>query len=402
MPRRFHPLFLLAAFFLVFSLSWADDAGAARVIADMRGKNVAIPDTVESVATIDDGFVEGVMTHLGVIDRVTAIGSWSMKRDYRYQFETADGESYEHRGWNTMKYLHPWLDELPCLNSPQGDVIDFEALAAVNPDVVILRIGDCTLGGGDKDAVARTIDTIEALGLALVVLYAPGTGGGDAWDLDSLRVEMGVVGDVFGQKEKALALADSLAATETMIRERTKDVAEDEKTRLLYYSLDPGTRSQSGGGAGLATGVNTPESYIVENIANARNAFTGRGSRVPMSAEQVYALDPDVIVLPTFNGYHPPRELMDSPYYRNFAELRAVKEQRVHAMPWTPMNCARRLEYPIDMLIIAKAAYPDTFADIAVHNFALDLYKRLYGVDDETARGLATTQLLDWMLEDGF
>lgn len=37
-------------------------------------------------AAIDDGFVEGVMTHLGVIDKITAIGSWSMKRDYKYDF----------------------------------------------------------------------------------------------------------------------------------------------------------------------------------------------------------------------------------------------------------------------------------------------------------------------------
>jgi iron complex transport system substrate-binding protein len=70
------------------------------------------------VATIDDGFVDAVMTHLGVADRVAAIGSWSMKRDYNYEFETADGTKYSHSGWNTMKFLHPRLDDLPCVNSP--------------------------------------------------------------------------------------------------------------------------------------------------------------------------------------------------------------------------------------------------------------------------------------------
>ena len=54
----------------------------ARVVTDMRGKQVSVPDKLSRVATIDDGFVEGVMTHLGVIDTVTMIGSWSMKRDY--------------------------------------------------------------------------------------------------------------------------------------------------------------------------------------------------------------------------------------------------------------------------------------------------------------------------------
>ena len=53
-------------------------------IKDMRGTDVTIPQNLERVATIDDGFIEGVMTHLGVINKVIAIGSWSMKRDYKY------------------------------------------------------------------------------------------------------------------------------------------------------------------------------------------------------------------------------------------------------------------------------------------------------------------------------
>ena len=58
----------------------------AYTVTDMRGKQVNIPENLERVATIDDGFIEGVMTHLGVINKVTAIGSWSMKRDYKYTY----------------------------------------------------------------------------------------------------------------------------------------------------------------------------------------------------------------------------------------------------------------------------------------------------------------------------
>ena len=66
----------------------------ARVVTDMRGIAVTIPDEPRRVATIDDGLVEGIMTHLGVIDRVKVIGSWSMKRDYRYRFQ---------RRWNDLR-----------------------------------------------------------------------------------------------------------------------------------------------------------------------------------------------------------------------------------------------------------------------------------------------------------
>lgn len=145
----------------------------ARTITDMRGKQVTLPDKLSRVATIDDGFVEGVMTNLGVIDSVDMIGSWSMKRDYKYTFEGENGETWQHSGWNTMKFLHPWLNDKVCVNSPQGNVINFEALAAGNPEAVILRLGDCTVGAGNREAADRTVETIEALGLPLVVLYAP-------------------------------------------------------------------------------------------------------------------------------------------------------------------------------------------------------------------------------------
>ena len=370
----------------------------ARVVTDMRGKQVSVPDKLSRVATIDDGFVEGVMTHLGVIDTVTMIGSWSMKRDYTYDFPSESGETYTYRGWNTMKYLHPWLDDLPCVNSPQGTVISYETLASGNPEAVILRVGDCTVGAGNVEAVTRTINTIEALGLPLVVLYAPG------WyksaDLASMREEGRVVGALFGMEDKAVALMDKLAATEKLIRERTADVPEADKPRVLYMGLNPDVRRK--GGAGTVHGVDTPESYIIETIAGARNAFEGRGSGVPLGAEQIYALDPDVILLPTSNGYHPPRELYEAPYCANLRELRAVKEKKVYAMPWSPMNCSRRVEYPLDMLIVAKAAYPDRFADISVYDFALNFYREVYGVDAEQAAALRSHQLLDWMKETGF
>lgn len=393
--KRFGPL--AAAFMLMLALA-VPSMGATRTITDMRDKSVTLPADIRTIATLDDGFVEGVLTHIGQIDKVAVIGSWSMKRDYHYSFETAKGETYEHRGWNTMKFLHPWLDDKVCVNSPQGDIINFEALANANPDVVILRVGDCTVGTGNREKITKTIDTIEALGLPLVVLYSPTYY--QTPNLASMRREAEVIGSLFGEASRAVALADRLASTETLIRERTAGIPEDQKTRLLYFGLHPNVRQK--GGAGTVFGVNTPESYIIEDVSGARNAFRGNGSGVPMSSEQIYALDPDVIVLPTANGYHPPRELYEAPYYADLQELRAVKQHRVYAMPWSPMNCSRRVEYPLDMLIIAKAAYPDRFADISVYEFAKTFYKDVYGVDDKTAEGLRSTQLLDWMRDAGF
>ena len=73
-----------------------------------------------------------------------------------------------------------------------------------------------------------------------------------------------------------------------------------------------------------------------------------------------------------------------------------MRQKRVYSLPWTPMNCSRRLEYPLELLIIAKAAHPDKFADINIGNFALEFYQKLYGVDIEAAKMLRSAQILDW------
>lgn len=49
--------------------------------------------------------------------------------DYKYSFETISEQSYTLSELNTMKFLHPWLDDLPCVNSPQGNIINYEELA---------------------------------------------------------------------------------------------------------------------------------------------------------------------------------------------------------------------------------------------------------------------------------
>lgn len=382
-------------FVLGFLLTLSLAFGSEFSIKDMRSAEVKIASPLERVATIDDGFVESVMTHLGVIDKVKLIGSWSMKRDYKYDFTTKAGEAYTLRGWNVMKYLHPWLNDLPCVNSPQGNVINFEALANENPQLVILRIGDCTLRGSNKDAVEKTIATIEALGIPLAVIYAP-----RGAEIATMQEEMRVLGEIFGQKDKALKLFEYLDKTQKLVQERTANLKENQKVSMLYMGLNPNIRKN--GGVASAYGVNTPESFIIENIAGAKNAFRGDGSNVILSTEQLYAIDPDVIVLPTSNGYHPASELLNSADFEKLEELKAIKNKRVYAMPWSPMNCARRVEYPIDILIIAKAAYPQLFSDIKVHKFVLDFYKDIYGVSEEQAKALRSEQILDWTVEYDF
>ena len=141
---------------------------------------------------------------------------------------------------------------------------------------------------------------------------------------------------------------------------------------------------------------------MIERIVGARNAYRGPGARVLLNAEQILALDPDVIFLPTSAGYHPPSELIEAPYFRELQRLRAVREKRVYALPWTPENCARRLEYRSTCSSWRRAPTPIASATSTVDQWALEFYRRTYGIDERQAAALRRAQWLERTADAGF
>jgi iron complex transport system substrate-binding protein len=372
-------------------------AAGARIVIDMRGAAVEVPAKLTRVATISDGFVESVMTRLGTIRTLVAVGSAGLQRTWSYSYPSIGGRSFSIAdGMGTMRALHPWMAELPCA-ACAGDAINYETIAAARPQVVILRVGDCTLGTA-PEVVTRTEDVFRAMGIPVVVLRSPADFRGQG--LNTLRREIEVLGRLFGNGREASALAQELESAETDVQARLRDIPDSARPRVLYLGLASGARSA--GGAAYVWGIDTAESWMFERILGARNAYRGPGARVLLNAEQILALDPDVIFLPTSAGYHPPQELLEAPYFRELQRLRAVREKRVYALPWSPMNCARRLEYPLDLLIMAKGAYPGRFRDLAVHEWALEFYRRTYLINEQQALALRRAQWLEWTAETGF
>lgn len=365
-----------------------------RTVVDSRGVEVQVPVQIDRVVTISDGLIESVMFVLGVEDMIAGVGSSCIQRVFNYTYPTADGKDYEYKdGMNPVTYLYPQVRDNPLVGK-SGAAINYEMLSGLDPDLVILRVGSCTLQSMEDEGVQKTISTIEALGIPIIVLKGPPCF--DEPDLSTISDEIRIIGKVFDKEDKAQELADYLESQTQVILERTKDIPESEQPTVLIFGASPTSRQS--GGAGSVKGTDTIESYFIENIVHAKNAFHEAGSPT-ISAEQLLALNPDAIVLGTANGYHPPEELYSAPYYQNVAELSAVKNHRVYSFPWEPCNCAKRLEYPIDVMVIAKTAYPDRFEDIDLGEWLLLFYKKVYGVDDETARAMRSAQWMDWTVE---
>lgn len=389
-------LLVIALFSAVLTIASLYPAMAAsRTIVDMRGKKVTIPFTPKRVITLDDGFCAGVMTSLGVQESIIALGSHCPVKNFKYTYPTTDGEEYTFLdGMNPVGFLNPPLCEAPRM-ATYGQSTNFEELAKLQPDLVFMRVGSC-YSNDDSEILKRKMKMIEAMGIPLVVLNGPPTFSNPT--VEHISEEIRIVGEVFGKKEEAVKLAQYLESIIDMIRTRTAGITEKQRPSVLLFGLSPKARGE--GGAGTVHGKDTIESYFIEGVVKGHNAFKGAGSFSVINAEHLFTMDPDVIILPTAWGYHPPKELYTAPYYKKLASLSAIKNRRVVALPWTPCNCAKRIEYPIEVMVMAKATHPELFEDIVFNEWVLDFYKNVYHVDNSTAKGLRSTQWLDWTVEE--
>ena len=366
-----------------------------RTVVDSRGVSVKVPKEPHRVASISDGLIEGVMIVLGEQDKLVGVGSSCVQDIDKYTYPTVSGEEISYMdGMNPVTFLNPRIKTLP-LVANWDMALSYETLASLDPDVMIVRVGSCWLFENDEQ-VPKTIQTIESLDIPLVVLRSPNTY--DKPNMSVMSDEIRLIGRVFDKEARADKLAKYLESQVEIVKARTRDIPEGEKPRVLLFGLSPVARE--GGGTGDVLSLDTIESFLLEELVHARNAFRETGGWKILSAEQVLALDPDVIVLPTDWCYHPPRELYEAPYYQNLQEIKAIKNRRVSALPWTPCNCDKRLEYPIDVMVMAKAAYPDRFADIKLDAWLLDFYQNVYGVDQETAKKLRSIQWMDWTVTE--
>lgn len=348
---------------------------ATRTVTDMRGKTVTIPADPQRVAIFDKGFVTQTMTALGVSDRIVASGGLVQATSMAEERDSLT--------------LCPQLLDLPQLGYPT-DAVDFEALAAAKPDLVILRNSEYIK---DSDVTAQAIQRIEEeFHIPLVVVNGPGVYNPVSLEAQYEGVEL--LGQVFGQEEKAKAIVDQMKKTLDLIDERTRDIPDEEKPAVMYIGL---TNKDA---VGNVWGQDFGDAKFSTEVAHIRNAYTEHGSE-KMSAEQILALNPDVMILCT-NSVRPHPDILKQPEYAVLSSLPAVQNDRVTSLGLLTWWGDFRLELPTVLLIAAKSAYPEQFSDIQVGRWLNEYHSQLYGLDEEQAQHLKEVQQLDWMDEADF
>ncbi len=308
-----------------------------REITDMAGRTMTVPLEIESV--FSTGPAAAIYLYTLVPDKLL-------------------GWNYALNDIEKSIILEQYHD-LP--NFGQGDAVNYEAVIAAGPTIAlnVTSINDGSIDASDALA--------EQLGVPVVMVSS---------DLLDAPAVYRFMGELFGVEEQAEALA--AYAEETFNAISGLDIPDAEKVRIYYGN---GEDSLETAPAGSSHG----QIIDLVNAVNVADLELGDGSRVQISAEQLLAWDPDVIIVngepkADMTGSAAAEAILADPL---FATLKAVQNGAVYGTPNAPFSWVDRPPGPnriVGMRWLSGLIYPE-YLDYDVDEAVREFFQLFYHVE---------------------
>lgn len=308
-----------------------------REITDMAGRTMTVPLEIESV--FSTGPAAAIYLYTLVPDKLL-------------------GWNYALNDIEKSIILEQYHD-LP--NFGQGDAVNYEAVIAAGPTIAlnVTSINDGSIDASDALA--------EQLGVPVVMVSS---------DLLDAPAVYRFMGELFGVEEQAEALA--AYAEETFNAISSLDIPNEEKVRIYYGN---GEDSLETAPAGSSHG----QIIDLVNAVNVADLELGDGSRVQISAEQLLAWDPDVIIVngepkADMTGSAAAEAILADPL---FATLKAVQNGAVYGTPNAPFSWVDRPPGPnriVGMRWLSGLIYPE-YLDYEVDEAVREFFQLFYHVE---------------------
>lgn len=316
------------------------ETAETREITDMAGRKVTVP-TAENIESVfSAGPVAAIFLYMVVPDKLL-------------------GWNYELNDVEKSIILDKYQD-LP--NFGMGDAVNYEAVIAANPTIAINS-------GKINDAMVSDCDALsESLGIPVVAVDN---------ELNNSAEAFRFMGELLGVEDHAEELAQYAEQVFTDINVLS-DIPEEKKVSVYFGNGEDSLET-------APRGSQHAQILDVINAVNVADLELGDGSRVQISAEQLLAWDPDVIVVngepkADKSGNSAAEDILSNPDY---ASLKAVQDQKVYGTPNAPFSWVDRPAGPnrlIGMRWFSALIYPEYIkCDIneEIHKF-FDLF---YHVD---------------------
>lgn len=309
---------------------------STREITDMAGRKVTIPAAEQIESAYSTNPVSAIFLYMVNPDKLL-------------------GWNYELNDIEKSIILEKYHD-LP--NFGMGDAVNYEAVIAAKPTIAV----HCA---SIKDSTAADCDELEEkLGVPVIAVDS---------DLKNSAAAFRFMGELLGEEDRCEKLAAYAEKTFADIA-KLADIPEEERVRVYYGNGEDSLETAPNG---------SKHAQILDAIhaINVADLEMGDGSRVQISAEQLLAWDPDVIVVngepkSNMSGSSAAEAILNNP---DFESLKAVQEGKVYGTPNAPFSWVDRPPGPnrlIGMRWFSALIYPDVIqCDIKedVHTF-FDLF----------------------------
>ena len=308
-----------------------------RVITDALGRQVAVPEKVESIVCVGVGALR-YSCYMGAADLVIGVED--------YEVKTGMTRLYQYVNFDKFK-------DLPVIGT-NGEPYT-EQIITLAPQVIVMS----------KSASVDADDLQEKTGTPVVVVPGSDT------TLDENAFEtIHILGQLYGKEDRATELSAYLKDIQSDLDSRTKDIPDAEKPSVYVGGVSfKGHHGFEGTEAGYG-----PFALIhAKNLADT----TGQTGAFNIDLEQVLSWDPDILFV-DFNGLALIAEdYAENPDYYN--ALTAVQEGKVYSQI-SFRSSASNLETALaDAYYAACVIYPEQFADIDPVQKAGEIFEMLLG-----------------------
>ena len=334
----------------------ASTEAAEVTITDMIGREVTIvPGSYKRVVCIGAGALR-MYSYIGDVSWLAGV-------------EDIDNTALEERPKMFDSVARPYVlaygdvfRTLPScgVGGPMAQAAEAEKILSCNPDIVISEFEDVE----KEDALQ------EQLGVPVITLKCGARGVFD----DAFYGSMALLGQIFGEEEKAEALVRFVQGEAAEITARTADIAGEDKPSVYVCGL---------GNWGTTDHLMTAENYVSFEIANVKNVLSGTGAQgiQPIEEETFVAIggDMDIIIMDAAAVKNIKPLYQEDPTL--FDTCKAWQNGEVY------LEMAYNAYYTnfeialINTWFIAKAVYPEAFADIDMTEKTNEVTQKFYGMD---------------------
>jgi iron complex transport system substrate-binding protein len=345
---------IIGSFFLasgVFQISVVCGASKTRIITDMTGRKIEIPEPLTRVALLG-GPTGQVAYILGARSQLCAV-TQSLKSS------------------TLIQLMDPSVRDLVAPRSTSGQ-INVEELIIADPQLVI---------AGDLDG------SIVEKKTRIPVAYLKSTMNQSH---EHLKAEIRFYGMVFGKDDRAEKYVQYLQKITDLVRSRTKDIPPN-KRKVVFNGYSSNHLVTLGGDTFMQRQIE------LAGCRNATEKILSSGTRegglhsglVEVSMEKVLGWNPDIMVI----DFGSPSELYDNPKWRsiNAAKNRMIFTQPIGVFIWDRPTAESAVLHP---LWLAKMAYPDRFADVNLTKEIKQFYHDImsFNLTDEQADSILSAK----------